>query len=54
MGKGSTQRPILDKDKFAENFDKIFKQIKPSDDVSPHLQEYELNKSTGELQKKEK
>ena len=24
---------------------------KRSDDVSPHLQEYELNKSTGELQK---
>ena len=31
--------------------DKIFK--KKSDDVSPHLAEYELNKSTGEVQKKE-
>lgn len=38
-------------DMFEENFDKIFKKKKRSDDVSPHLYEYELNKSTGEVQK---
>jgi hypothetical protein len=38
-------------DMFEENFDKIFRKKKPSDDVSPHLHEYELNKSTGEVQK---
>ena len=57
MGKGSSQRPIKDKEKFEYNWDKIFNQksnfvfTRSSDDVSPHLQEYELNKSTGELQK---
>jgi hypothetical protein len=76
MGKGSSQRPIRDKEVFEDNWDKIFKKEsinltekelanvliiedivthhhkkKRSDDVSPHLQEYELNKSTGELQK---
>jgi hypothetical protein len=40
-------------DMFEENFDKIFRKKKRSDDVSPHLHEYELNKSTGEIQKKE-
>jgi hypothetical protein len=35
------------------NSDLIFRKKKPSDDVSPHLHEYELNKSTGEVQKKE-
>jgi hypothetical protein len=40
-------------DMFEENFDKIFRKNKKSDDVSPHLHEYELNKSTGEVQKKE-
>jgi hypothetical protein len=40
-------------DMFEENFDKIFRKKKLSDDVSPHLYEYELNKSTGEVQKKE-
>jgi hypothetical protein len=40
-------------DMFEENFDKIFRKKKRSDDVSPHLHEYELNKSTGEVQKKE-
>ena len=79
MGKGSSQRPIKDKEVFEDNWDKIFKKEginlteeelanvlivedivthyhkkKRSDDVSPHLHEYELNKSTGELQKKEK
>ena len=36
---------------FEKNFDLIFRKKKPSDDVSPHLNEYELNKSTGEVQK---
>jgi hypothetical protein len=40
-------------DMFEENFDRIFGKKKKSDDVSPHLHEYELNKSTGEVQKKE-
>ena len=39
---------------FEKNFDKIFKKKKPSDDVSPHLYEYELNKSTGIVQKVDK
>lgn len=39
---------------FEKNFDNIFRKKKNSDDVSPHLHEYELNKSTGEVQKKEK
>ena len=34
-----------------ENFDRIFKKKKPSDDVSPHTYEYELDKSTGEVVK---
>ncbi len=51
MGKGSSQRPIRDKEVFEYNWDKIFNKKKRSDDVSPHLHEYELNKSTGELQK---
>jgi hypothetical protein len=38
---------------FEKNFDTIFRKKKNSDDVSPHLHEYELNKSTGEIQKKE-
>lgn len=40
-------------DMFEKNFDAIFRKKKLSDDVSPHLHEYELNKSTGEIQKKE-
>ena len=52
MGKGSGRRPLLISEQEAQdNWDKIFKKEKNSDDVSPHLQEYELNKSTGELQK---
>ena len=38
---------------FEENFDKIFRRKKPSDDVSPHTYEYELDKSTGEVIKKD-
>ena len=40
-------------EQFEKNFDLIFRSKKPSEDVSPHLHEYELNKSTGEIQKKE-
>lgn len=40
-------------EQFEKNFDLIFRNKKRSDDVSPHLHEYELNKSTGEVQKKE-
>ena len=38
---------------FEENFDRIFRRKKPSDDVSPHTYEYELDKSTGEVIKKD-
>jgi hypothetical protein len=51
MGKGSSPRPFTDRPTFEENFDKIFGKKKKSDDVSPHLVEYELNKSTGELER---
>jgi len=36
---------------FEEGHERIFGKKKKSDDVSPHLHEYELNKSTGEVQK---
>ena len=51
MGKGSAPRPFTDREIFESNFDKIFRSKKPSDDVSPHTYEYELNKSTGEVEK---
>ena len=51
MGKGSSPRPFSDRPTFEENFDKIFGKKKKSDDTSPHLIEYELNKSTGELER---
>lgn len=51
MGKGSAPRPFSDRPKFEDNWDKIFNKKKKSDDTSPHLVEYELNKSTGELEK---
>ena len=51
MGKGSSPRPFSDRPIFEENFDKIFGKKKKSDDTSPHLVEYELNKSTGELER---
>jgi len=38
---------------FENNFDLIFGKKKKSDDVSPHLHEYQLNKSTGEVEKVE-
>ena len=53
MGKGSGRRPLLISEQEAQdNWDKIFKKKKNSDDVSPHAYEYELNKSTGEVQKR--
>ena len=54
MGKGSAPRPFTDREIFESNFDKIFRSKKPSDDVSPHTleYEYELNKSTGEVEKR--
>ena len=51
MGTGSSPRPFSDRPTFEENFDKIFGKKKKSDDTSPHLIEYELNKSTGELER---
>ncbi len=51
MGKGSSPRPFTDREVFESNFDKIFRAKKNSDDVSPHAYEYELNKSTGLVEK---
>ena len=53
MGKGSRRRPLLISEQEAQdNWDKIFKKEKNSDDVSPHAYEYELNKSTGSVEKR--
>ena len=53
MGKGSGRRPLLISEQEAQdNWDKIFKKKNNSDDVSPHTYEYELNKSTGEVEKR--
>jgi hypothetical protein len=53
MGKGSSRRPLLISEQEAQdNWDKIFKKKKNSDDVSPHAYEYELNKSTGDVEKR--
>ena len=38
---------------FEEGWDRIFGKKKKSDDVSPHLYEYQLNKSTGEVERVE-
>ena len=52
MGKGSSRRPQLISDEEAQNnWDKIFRKKINSDDVSPHAYEYELNKSTGNVEK---
>ena len=52
MGKGRAPRPFSDRDVYEDNWDKIFgKKKKKSTDTSPHLIEYELNKSTGELER---
>jgi hypothetical protein len=53
MGKGSGRRPLLISEQEAQdNWDKIFKKEKNSPDVSPHTYEYELNKSTGDVEKR--
>jgi len=53
MGKGSGRRPLLISEKEAQdNWDKIFKRKVNSPDVSPHTYEYELNKSTGDVEKR--
>ena len=53
MGKGSGRRPLLVSEQEAQdNWDKIFKKNKNSDDVSPHAYEYELNKATGNVEKR--
>ena len=53
MGKGSTRRPLLISEQEAQdNWDKIFKRKVNSPDVSPHVYEYELNKSTGDVEKR--
>jgi hypothetical protein len=53
MGKGSGRRPLLISEQEAQdNWDKIFKKEKNSADVSPHTYEYELNKSTGNVEKR--
>ena len=51
MGKGSSPRPFTDRAVFDENFDRIFGKKKKDAYTSPHLAEYELNKSTGELER---
>jgi len=51
MGKGSLPRPFSDRPTFEDNWDKIFGKKKKDADTSPHLIEYELNKSTGELER---
>jgi len=53
MGKGSGRRPLLVSEKEAQdNWDKIFKKKNNSPDVSPHAYEYELNKATGDIEKR--
>lgn len=52
MGKGSSPRPIKDMVTFENNWDKIFRKKVNSPDVSPHAYEYDLNKSTGEVEKR--
>ena len=49
MGKGSAPRPFTDRPTFEDNWDKIFNKKKKDANTSPHLVEFELNKSTGEL-----
>lgn len=59
MSKGSTPRPFTDREVFEANFDKIFGKKKQSriDTIGQNGNdgqhyEYELNKSTGEVEKK--
>ena len=53
MGKGSGRRPLLISEQEAQdNWDKIFRKKTNSPDVSPHTYEYELNKATGNVEKR--
>jgi hypothetical protein len=59
MGKGSAPRPFTDREVFEDNFDKIFGKKKQSriDTIGQNGNdgdhyEYELNKSTGEVEKR--
>jgi hypothetical protein len=59
MGKGSAPRPFTDRSVFEDNFDKIFGKKKQSriDTIGQNGNdgdhyEYELNKSTGEVEKR--
>ena len=59
MGKGSAARPFTDRAVFEDNFDKIFGKKKQSriDTIGSNGNdglhyEYELNKSTGEVEKR--
>ena len=53
MGKGSGRRPLLISEQEAQdNWDKIFRKKNNSPDVSPHAYEYELNKTTGNVEKR--
>ena len=57
MGKGSTRRPLLISEQEVEdNWNKIFNKNKEWDEMKPVgmeiLAEYELNKSTGEVEKR--
>jgi hypothetical protein len=59
MGKGSAPRPFTDRSVFEDNFDNIFGKKKQSriDTIGQNGNdgdhyEYELNKSTGEVEKR--
>ena len=59
MSKGSKPRPFTDKEIFDANFDRIFgkKKVSRIDTIGQNGNdgqhyEYELNKSTGEVEKK--
>jgi hypothetical protein len=52
MSKGSTPRPFTDREIFEANFDKIFGKKKSFSTDAVKEYEYELNKSTGEVEKK--
>jgi hypothetical protein len=52
MSKGSTQRPLTDREIFEANFDKIFKVKKKPTPTDIKEYEYELHPSTGEVVKK--
>jgi hypothetical protein len=43
---------LISEQEAQDNWDKIFKKKKNSDDVSPHAYEYELNKATGNVEKR--